>query len=490
MKYLIVLMALIASGSLWADNELPACEGDARTWNSLCSYAHYEDNSFRGIYVGEWSNGKRSGQGTYTETSGEKYSGSWSWNKKSGQGTETYSDGSQQSGKWQRGKYIRKTGKWTDIDKELKDLPLCEGDPKTWLACSNSFSSTGSSYFGEWKDGQKHGMGIQKYIDGSKYSGEWKNGKKHGQGTLNWITTDKYPDGSGYIREQYNGSWKNGKKHGPGRFSGYKGVYYGNWKNDKKHGPGFFRYENQSVYAGTWKDDKQHGYGYFKDLDQGSKYVGEWKEGNKSGLGIFLYNRQQYVLQGYAYGKPTKPTLLPVCNGTEDSWSEKHPEGCSFFWENGEGYTGEWKNGMPHGQGTFTYKNNDIYSGEWKQGRWNGQGTYIRFKGNKKHIGRMQNGKLHGVFSFTSNEVAQENTIFFRGKHHGIRNDAVLKFNAMCKSEQEDSLRGRENAYRTTVINADKNLPLNLLEELSKNASQALKTEISNADYIYKNCII
>lgn len=33
-------------------------------------------------------------------------------------------------------------------------------------------------YFGEWKDGKRHGQGTLKCMDGSNYVGEWKDGKK------------------------------------------------------------------------------------------------------------------------------------------------------------------------------------------------------------------------------------------------------------------------------------------------------------------------
>jgi hypothetical protein len=33
---------------------------------------------------------------------------------------------------------------------------------------------------------------------------------------------------------------------------------------------------------------------------------------------------------------------------------------------NGDKYTGEWKNGMFNGQGTFTYANGKSVTGEWK----------------------------------------------------------------------------------------------------------------------------
>ena len=44
---------------------------------------------------------------------------------------------------------------------------------------------------------------------------------------------------------------------------------------------------------------------------------------------------------------------------------------------NGSVYSGEWKNGNKHGEGTITWANGDTYTGEWKDGNQHGQGTYI-----------------------------------------------------------------------------------------------------------------
>ena len=40
-------------------------------------------------------------------------------------------------------------------------------------------------------------------------------------------------------------------------------------------------------------------------------------------------------------------------------------------------FTGEFLNGVRHGDGLFTYSNKDIYSGCWKNGKKHGMGTYI-----------------------------------------------------------------------------------------------------------------
>ena len=45
------------------------------------------------------------------------------------------------------------------------------------------------------------------------------------------------------------------------------------------------------------------------------------------------------------------------------------------MWTDGATYTGEWKDGKRHGQGTATFDNGRAtYTGEFKDGKWHGQG--------------------------------------------------------------------------------------------------------------------
>lgn len=46
-------------------------------------------------------------------------------------------------------------------------------------------------------------------------------------------------------------------------------------------------------------------------------------------------------------------------------------------------YTGELKDGIPHGQGTMNYPNGNVYSGNWYKGKKQGQGTMTYPNGNK-----------------------------------------------------------------------------------------------------------
>lgn len=477
MNFLISLTVLLISGNLWADDVLPDCKGKANTWTT-CSL-EYTDGSQRGIYVGEWRDGKRHGQGTHTYASGEKYSGAWIKNKKHGQGTLTYSDGSKYVSIWKNDKDTSKNSKWIDISD--KDLPICNGDYKTWTACSYSYSK-GVIYIGQWKDGYMHGQGTLTYKDGTKYVGEWKDGKRHGQGKINWKINLKYPDGSGYIREQYSGAWRNDQRNGPGNFFGYKSRYYGMWKNNMKHGQGFYAYPDQSTYDGEWRNDKKHGVGIYTYEDK-SRYVGQWSEDKRSGPGSLIYpNGSKYVGQWKDNDK-YQGKLFPACIGNRNEWSN-----CSFL-KDGDSYAGEWKDGYKHGQGTLTYRDGENYYGKWKKGKKSGQGIYTLANGSKSK-GTWQNDLKHGIFSITNNELTSNTIIFFRNIDHGTSNNPVLKFNKLCKSEFDDEIRRIKYAYNISSESLDPNLALNILKDISENLSQGVNIEISNAEYNYKNCII
>ena len=92
----------------------------------------------KGVYVGDLSDGKRSGKGTVKYRNGDKYQGQFFQDKKHGQGTHTWRDG--------------------------------------------------KKYVGEWKEGKRDGIGKMSYKDGTFFNGEWKrdyplNGKGVYQGT-------------------------------------------------------------------------------------------------------------------------------------------------------------------------------------------------------------------------------------------------------------------------------------------------------------------
>ena len=51
---------------------------------------------------------------------------------------------------------------------------------------------------------------------------------------------------------------------------------------------------------------------------------------------------------------------------------KKHGQG-TWISTDGEKYSGEWKDGKKYGQGTLTYPDEDIFVGEFKGKPWNGK---------------------------------------------------------------------------------------------------------------------
>jgi len=74
-------------------------------------------------------------------------------------------------------------------------------------------------------------------------------------------------------------------------------------------------------------------------------------------------------------------------------------EGMQGTGDGGE-YVGEWKDGYWHGQGTYTWATGDKYIGEWKDDLMNGQGTYTWANGDK-YIGEWKDGLRNGQGTFT-----------------------------------------------------------------------------------------
>jgi hypothetical protein len=146
------------------------------------------------IYIGEYKDGKRHGQGTFTWADGTKYVGQYKDDKRHGQGTYTFADG--------------------------------------------------RKYVGQYKDGKKHGEGTFTWADGDKYIGEFKDNKANGQGTFTFASGNKYV-----------GEFKDGKRHGKGTLTfPHGGVYVGEFQNDKEHGRATYTRSSGEIWKGIWEN--------------------------------------------------------------------------------------------------------------------------------------------------------------------------------------------------------------------------------------------
>ena len=121
-------------------------------------------------------------------------------------------------------------------------------------------------------------------------------------------------------------------------------------------------------YVGELMDGKPHGQGTRVD-PEGWRYVGEWRDGKENGHGR-LYKEASDCCCYYS-GEWEKGDFH---EGTRDCPSENYPDGAK--------YTGQFKDGQPHGRGISYFGNGNIkYVGEFKDGQPSGQGTAFNRQG-------------------------------------------------------------------------------------------------------------
>ena len=70
-------------------------------------------------------------------------------------------------------------------------------------------------------------------------------------------------------------------------------------------------------------------------------------------------------------------------------------------YDDGGIYEGSFRNGLQHGQGTYTLPNGFEYSGEWVDGEMRGQGT-ARYPNGSIYVGAFAKGKPEGFGKITT----------------------------------------------------------------------------------------
>ena len=111
---------------------------------------------------------------------------------------------------------------------------------------------------------------------------------------------------------------------------------------------------------------------------------------------------------------------LPPC-----PWSDVlHNCFGSQTWDGGK-YVGEYKDGLPHGQGTGTWvtqwEGGGIkYVGEWKNGKMHGHGIDTSI-GVGKYVGEWRDGFQygHGIYTFFDEDFGHQNGDVFIGEFLG-----------------------------------------------------------------------
>lgn len=283
----------------------------------------------------------------------------------------------------------------------------CQNGEGTYLLPS------GAKYFGDFKNGEIHGVGICKYPDGSKYDGEWENRLYEGYGTKT------YADGT-----TRQGFWKKGlpvdemgklaieeslrETHKNADIDTQTGCLSGNCRN----GNGIFAYPDGGTYKGSFANSRPEGWGQY-DYFNGDQYLGEFKRGLRDGKGTLkLKNGSQlkgdwiadeYIGNTDAFQSSATGCVQGNCQSGEGI----------YVYSEGQGkYVGTFLSGFPHGEGTVFYKNGSRYQGQLEKGQLNGYGTLYHTDGRLTE-GFWNNGKFTGkrptqqVFAADANSTTQ-----------------------------------------------------------------------------------
>ena len=148
MRTLLSFVSLcLMMGSVLSQTTLAPCQGDVSRWTNCFGTRNFAG----GQYVGEFKDGKFSGQGTFSYKNGDKYVGEWKEDNVDGWGIYTHANGD---------KYVG----------EYKDYRM--------NGIGNFTFANGNRYVGNWKDARRDGEGIEYRSDGTvSASGNWSDGK-------------------------------------------------------------------------------------------------------------------------------------------------------------------------------------------------------------------------------------------------------------------------------------------------------------------------
>lgn len=202
------------------------------------------------------------------------------------------------------------------------------------------------------------GRGEAQLTNGMKYTGEMQFSLFHGRGVL---------EGPGF---KYSGTFRNSEIEGEGVYEWDKCIYEGEVKRGLRNGYGTLRFENGIEYTGYWREGLREGFGTLK-YPSGQIYEGYWEKGKKHGHGVLKYASGNYYEGQFQNDKQ---------NG----------QGTIYWITRNEKYTGEWKDGLPHGYGIHIWLDNkgnkqlrNRYVGQWAFGKRNGQGEFYYANGSK-----------------------------------------------------------------------------------------------------------
>ena len=152
--------------------------------------------------------------------------------------------------------------------------------------------------------------------DGSEFIGETLNGQWHGSGCVMFHEADTQG------RVEYAGQFRAGQRHGLGSMLWKDGTnYMGEWKRNRPSGFGFEAYPNGSYYQGTFENDLRDGIGVYEFPD-GLYYSGGWRRGKRYSVSFLnlrcpqsaFYDMHVFSVAGTGQASPRTCIKANLCS--------------------------------------------------------------------------------------------------------------------------------------------------------------------------------
>ena len=202
-------------------------------------------------------------------------------------------------------------------------------------------------YTGQWSKGVFSGRGTLKYVTGEVYFGNFEDGQRHGVGTLR-------------PQLQQSNNNNNNNSNSNSKSLGYE--YIGEWNHDVIAGTGEVKNlqlaaaedgsATSGVYEGITKDGIPWGTGGYCSYFDGSEYLGEWKRGKRNGVGTMI---------------------MPNMDTYEGKFiGNKRVGHGKLTTKAGDVLDGLWDKNVPHGHVQKTLANGTIIEGLYEYGVFRG----------------------------------------------------------------------------------------------------------------------
>ena len=395
------------------------------------------------VYEGYWRQGQRHGSGRLITAKGEVCEGMWRQDEFTGWG-ECVGNSTVKSGQWKAGELdgFGMVGSSLSItlgkfrESKLNGLGVKAISSREFLIAdweNNEYSGSlvefdsSSVRWGTYKAGVLQGNMTVLYENGVRYVGEWRNGVRHGKGVEtypaeyftgvweidsvllgsynytavyrvpyearlsnhsacrvvtyselktaieSWLFSISECNSEGHYSGQVNSA---GQRHGYGVQNYSDGaVYRGYWANDRQHIIGRHVSAKGDKCEGMWADGQFTGWGHCV-FTNGNAKEGQWKDGKLNGSGRI--KSEENIRIGWFKEDELSEfgvKIVSVSEFTIGTWEGNMPNGNMLKFKKNILLWGEYKAGVLQGNITVLYENGVRYVGEWRKGMRHGKGV-------------------------------------------------------------------------------------------------------------------